>query len=195
MRKLIMAAAVEELNENSIRFTMAELAKRLAVSKSTLYEHFLSKEDLIAAVVESLLDTVRQQDEVIINSGMTIQEKLKALLLTEPNMGGLVSSRFIFDLKRSMPDIWKKCDEYHEYSWKRVETLLSQGVADKYFRPIDLNIAKVIYRATIDKLLHENYLIQNNLTVLDTIKKAMDILYYGLAARETDPFLESDGRR
>ena len=186
MRNRIMMATIEEINENGIKFTMAELAKRLAVSKSTLYEHFASKEELIGTVVDSLLENVRQQAEEIFNSDLNIKEKLKALLLTEPNLGGLISSRFVFDLKRYMPEVWKRCDEYREYSWQRVEALLDQGITTGYLRPIDLAIAKVIYNATINELLHENFLIKNNLTVLDTIGKAMDILYYGMVARETE---------
>lgn len=186
MRNRIMMATIEEINENGIKFTMAELAKRLAVSKSTLYEYFASKEELIGTVVDSLLENVRQQTEKIIDSDLDIKEKLKALLLTEPNLGGLISNRFIFDLKRYLPDVWKRCDAYREYSWQRVEALLGQGITTGYFRPIDLAIAKVIYNATINELLHENFLIRNNLTLLDTIGKAMDILYYGMVARKTE---------
>ncbi|WP_246105445.1 TetR/AcrR family transcriptional regulator [Sporomusa termitida] len=181
-----MMATIEEINENGIKFTMAELAKRLAVSKSTLYEHFASKEELIGTIVDSLLENVRDQAEKILDSDRNIEEKLKELLLTEPNLGGLISSRFVFDLKRYLPEVWKRCDEYREYSWQRVEALLDQGITTGYFRPIDLAIAKVIYNATINELLHENFLIQNNLTVLDTIRRAMDILYYGMVARETE---------
>jgi AcrR family transcriptional regulator len=182
-----MMATIEEINENGIKFTMAELAKRLAVSKSTLYEHFANKEELIGTVVDSLLENVRQQAEEIVNSDLNIKEKVKALLLTEPNLSGLTSSsRFVFDLKRYLPEVWKRCDECREYSWKRVEALLDQGITTGYFRPIDLAIAKVIYNATINELLHENFLIKSNLSVLDTIGKAMDILYYGMVARETE---------
>lgn len=186
MRNRIMTAAIEEINENGIKFTMAELAKRLAVSKSTLYEHFASKEELIGTIVDSLLDNVRRQAEKILDSDLDIKEKLKALLLTEPNLGGLINSRFVFDLKRYLPEVWKSCDEYREYFWRQVEALLDQGIKTGCFRPIDLAITKVIYNAAINELLHENFLIKNNLSLLDTITKAMDILYYGMVARETE---------
>jgi hypothetical protein len=57
---------------------------------------------------------VRQQAEELLNSDLNIKEKLKALLLTEPNLGGLISSSFVFDLKRYLPEVWKRCDEYRE---------------------------------------------------------------------------------
>ena len=40
MRTRIMSAAMEEMNEQGTRFTMAMLAARLGISKRTLYEHF-----------------------------------------------------------------------------------------------------------------------------------------------------------
>jgi len=54
LRNQIMAAALEEINKVGIKFTMSDLVKRLSISKSTLYAHFKSKEEVIGAIVDGL---------------------------------------------------------------------------------------------------------------------------------------------
>lgn len=48
----IIQAFAEELKENGIKFTMDDLARRLGISKRTLYEYFSSKADILDALIE-----------------------------------------------------------------------------------------------------------------------------------------------
>jgi len=58
-----MAAAIDEIYKFGIKFTMSDLVKRLSISKSTLYAHFKSKEELIGAIVDSALASLCQQKQ------------------------------------------------------------------------------------------------------------------------------------
>jgi len=78
---------IEEINESGIKFTMADLATRVAVSKSTLYAHFSSKEELIGEIVNYFLAGIRSYDEGIMNNDkLDFRGKLEALLLGEPKV-------------------------------------------------------------------------------------------------------------
>lgn len=181
LRNRIMMAAIEEINENGIKFTMADLAKRLAVSKSTLYTHFASKEEMVGAIVDSLMTNMQQKDEEIMNNKtLNIQEKLKALLLSEPTVLGGISNRFIIDLKRHLPEEWKKGEQCQERKWQLVECLLNQGSVTGDFRAVDLTITKVMFNATVNELLNQNFLMHSNLTFTDALGKMADILLFGI---------------
>lgn len=183
LRNRIMMATIEEINENGIKFTMADLAKRLAVSKSTLYTYFTSKEEMVGAIVDLLMASMQQQDEEILSNKMlSLHEKLKALLLNEPKILGPISNRFIIELKRYMPEQAKKGDKCHEYKWQLVESLLQQGITNGDFRPVDLTITKVIFNATINELVNPSFLMHSNLTINDALGKMADILYFGIMA-------------
>ena len=179
MRNRIMIAALEEISEFGIKFTMSDLVNRLAMSKSTLYAHFESKEELLGAIVDSLLAGMRQQDEEILNNDvLNIFEKLKALLENRPQMP--ISNRFLLDLKRQFPEEWKKGQQYRDQKGELIESLLIRGMEAGYFRHIDITIVKVIFTATVNELLEQNFLMQNKLSFKEAIGKMADIVFMGI---------------
>ncbi len=185
MRNLIMMATVEEINENGIKFTMADLARRLAVSKSTIYMHFTSKEEIISAVVDYFSDIIRQDDEAVMNDEqLDWHAKFKALFLNESKNAKVISNRFLLDLKRYMPKKWKETEETREHKWQMIETLLKEGMDKEIIRTVDFTVFKIIYHASIEEFLSSNFLMQNNLTVMDAVNKMVDIFYYGLASNQ-----------
>ena len=76
MRSRIITAALVEMDEHGVRFTMNNLAARLGISKRTLYEHFDSKEVLVEAIVDAIIT----QEQRIIG----IMDEIKAALGEAP---------------------------------------------------------------------------------------------------------------
>ena len=60
MRDKIIDATVEEFKQNGLKFTMNDLAKRLGISKKTIYTVFESKQAVLVAVVRSLCGRFKQ---------------------------------------------------------------------------------------------------------------------------------------
>lgn len=181
MREQIILVAMEEMSENGIKFTMTDLARRLQISKTTLYAQFRSKEELVGAILELLLDNFRQQNEEIINnSQLSITEKLKAVMENRPRILATINSNFILTLKRQFPNEWEKGLYFRQEKWQLIEQLIKQGMEEGCFRPIDLTVTKLIFISTANELLNPNFLIQNNLTLNDAIDKMVDILYFGI---------------
>lgn len=181
MRNRIIMETIEEINESGIKFTMANLATRLAVSKSTLYAHFSSKEELIGEIVNYFMTGIRNYDEEIMNNDkLDFRGKLEALLLSEPKVLGLVSNRFILELRRHMPKEWEKKEQCSDQRWQLIESLIKEGINSGFIRSIDLAIFKVIFNAAIDEFFSQKFLAQNNVTPADAIKKMANILYYGM---------------
>lgn len=50
MREKIIDATVEEFKQNGLKFTMNDLAKRLGISKKTIYTVFESKQAVLVAI-------------------------------------------------------------------------------------------------------------------------------------------------
>ncbi|MFD8692862.1 TetR/AcrR family transcriptional regulator [Streptomyces sp. NPDC059651] len=55
-RRLLIAAATEAFAECGVEVTMGEIAQRAGVAKGTVFRHFASKEDLLAAIMLHMLD-------------------------------------------------------------------------------------------------------------------------------------------
>lgn len=57
-RELLLAAAEEEFAERGLSASVADIARRAGIAKSTVFRHFATKEDLIAAIVIEHLETL-----------------------------------------------------------------------------------------------------------------------------------------
>src|SRR5712691_1962437 len=78
---LILQAAEEVLAEKGYHDTsMDEIAARVDVAKGTLYQHFLSKEDLIFALFERQLETTLQTVEQIVATALPARTRLEHIL-------------------------------------------------------------------------------------------------------------------
>ena len=178
---------IEEVNESGIKFTMADLATRLAVSKSTLYAHFSSKEELISETVNYFIDGIRSYDEAIMNNDkLDFRGKLEALLLGEPKVLGLISNRFILELRRHMPKEWEKKEQFRDQRWQIIESLIREGINSGFIRSIDLAILKTVFHAAMDEFFSQKFLAQNNFTSTDAIRKMANMLYYGMVVPRCD---------
>ncbi|HWR08253.1 TetR/AcrR family transcriptional regulator [Sporomusa sp.] len=178
MRNQIIAAAIEDINKFGIKFTMSDLVKRLSISKSTLYAHFKSKEEVIGAIVDLALASLRQQrQDILENNTLHVPEKLKAVLLAHPPMD--VSMGFMFDLKRHFPEEWNKIQQSRNEKWEIIESLITQGIEAGYFRAIDsldLTILRIIFDATTKELMDQSFSVNNSISFTDSMHKIADVL-------------------
>ncbi|MGW0085815.1 TetR/AcrR family transcriptional regulator [Streptomyces sp. NPDC003393] len=55
-RRLLLAAATEAFAECGVDVSMNEIAQRAGVAKGTVFRHFATKDDLLAAIMQQLLD-------------------------------------------------------------------------------------------------------------------------------------------
>ena len=180
MRDQILAAAIEEITESGLKFTMNDLVKRLSISKSTLYAHFRSKEDLVGAVMDLSLASVRQKEKSILDDDSSnVAEKLQALTAIYPPM--TISFRVMHDLKRYFPKEWEKGEQHRIEKWKTIESLLNQGIEAGYFRPVDLTMLSIILNSTAKELMDDqDFFIHNPLSFHDAMNKVADILLWGI---------------
>ncbi|HWP97220.1 MAG TPA: TetR/AcrR family transcriptional regulator [Syntrophomonadaceae bacterium] len=179
MRNQIMAAAIEEITEFGIKFTMSDLVKRLSISKSTLYAHFKSKEELIGAIIDDSLTTMRQNEKNILdNNTLNVIEKLKALSVIHPPL--TINIRVMLDLKRYFTEEWVKIQQHSIEKWETIEFLIKQGIADGYFRSIDLAILRTIFNGAEKELMDQSFFIHNSLSFNDAMNQVSDILFRGI---------------
>jgi AcrR family transcriptional regulator len=195
VRDVIVIKALQQINEQGLKFTTAGLAQKLGVSKRALYQHFNSKEDLLGAVFDSILNDLRQQiSRIALDENLDPVEQLKALMLASPKAQGPLTEQVINDVKRFMPNQWEKFEKYFEDKWEKIELVINQGVERGLFRPVNLTILQKIYMGTVEKLSDFNFLMQNNSTLRNVITETAEILVYGIMApdcRDTRPISQA----
>lgn len=180
MRNRIIMAAVEEINLRGFKFTMSDLTKRLSISKSSLYENFSSKEELIGTILDMVLNDLRAQEKKIYNSSLPIIEKLKAILLITPEVFEPFHNRVYDDLRLTYPEEWKKIIKFRKERMDRLADLLHQGMETGTIRRVNRSVVQQIIVSTMNDLMNYRFLAENNMTYSDAVAAMLDIVIHGL---------------
>lgn len=67
-RELLLAAAADEFAERGLDASVADIAHRAGVGKGTVFRHFATKDDLIAAIVLDRIDALNAAGERLLEA-------------------------------------------------------------------------------------------------------------------------------
>ncbi|OOQ43466.1 TetR family transcriptional regulator [Pseudomonas fluorescens] len=88
-RQAIIHAAINEFRDNGFEITsMDKIAATAGVSKRTVYNHFPSKEELFAEILNQLWTRVTAEQETAYRPDLPLREQLRGLLMAKLQMLG-----------------------------------------------------------------------------------------------------------
>lgn len=67
-RQLLLAAAADEFAERGLDASVADIARRAGVGKGTVFRHFATKDDLLAAIVLDRVDALNAAGERLLDA-------------------------------------------------------------------------------------------------------------------------------
>lgn len=105
----IVTAAREHFFAHGLRsVTMDDLAAELGMSKKTLYAEFLSKTDLLRAVLLDKFRSVEAElDHIMAQSSVNALAELQQLLACMQRHTGEIQPSFVRDIRREAPELFK----------------------------------------------------------------------------------------
>ena len=134
-REDLIEKCTEIFTTYGVKVSMDEMSRMLGVSKRTLYEFFDSKENLIYECINFIIARMQLLvDTHLLNSENNVIEKL--FPMTNPKLQKMFVSdnRFLMDVKRLHPDIFKQTFEKHIESYKnRIIGVIKEGMAEGVF--------------------------------------------------------------
>ncbi len=187
---LILQVAQEVLIEKGYYETsIDEIAARVGISKGTVYLHFPSKEDLVAAIFERDTQKLVERVETILSSALTARGKMEAILqflsgsLFNQRMQLLYSlsdsaelRRTFLEKKACMRDIWEQLSA-------RMTSVLEEGKAAGEF---DKTIPTAVMLSAFFSLLvprsHERLMVEGQMSTEEVTKYLGRIYFKGIAA-------------
>ena len=123
IREQILQAAIDELRVHGPNFHMDDLARRLRISKRTLYEHFSSKQEMIIEALYSLMDEVYTRHvKLLQNQELTAEEKLIEYFNVNAS-GKVFSMRKAKEIFTKMPEICATMQTYSKRDWQILEQI------------------------------------------------------------------------
>ena len=149
LRERILKIAGEQfLSQGFYKVSIDSLVAELRTSKSSIYKFFSSKEDLVATLVDQLNGIInRQLEQIVEHPELGFEDKLLRTTRFTGKLLGLVSDRFLEDLRIHTPDLW---ESYQRERQRRIQTyyrrLFEQGVREGLVRDdIDLQLLILAY--------------------------------------------------
>ena len=169
---------MEEVKLRGFKFTMSDLVRRLSISKSSLYKQIPSKDALIAAIVDTVLNDFQTQEKKIYHADLSIVQKLQAVLTITSSTFEPFHNRVYDDLRIIYPKQWEKVAQFRKERMNRLTTLLTNGINAGSIRPINIGVIQHLLNST--DFTNYSFLVENNMTYPDAVADMLDILLHGI---------------
>lgn len=184
-RDKVAAAALDAFEQHGIRFTMDDLARRLRMSKRTIYEQVGTKEDVIALVINQAFASIKQQEEAIVaDPALDVLTKLKRVITAMPARADLADPAVIVQVREAYPAMYDLIVKHLSGGWDTAQGLIDEATRAGLLRPVRPLVLREILLATMEQMLRDDFLHTAGLTHEEALTEVVDIVFRGL---ETTP--------
>lgn len=181
----ILIAVMEEFNEYGIRFTMEGLAKRLQVSKKTIYQYYGDKESLFLEAVNECFYEIKKSEAQIMNDpNLGLIDKIHRVIIVLPEKYKAVNFQKIYCLSTTHPKLFSIIKDRIESDWEPTLNLLKQAIEQGLIYPVDLVILKTMISASIEAFLMNDVLDKNQIAYTKALEDMITIIMNGIVVRQ-----------
>lgn len=181
LKDRVLNAAAESFEEHGVRFTMDDLARRLAMSKRTIYEQVGKKEDVIAMVINETFANIEAQERAILDDpSLDVLTKLKRILTVEPSRAEFVNPDLVAQLHDSYPAMYELIVEHLSAGWDDTLSLVEEATRQGLLRPVRPLLLREILLAVTEQMLRDDFLASAGLTHAEALAEVVDIVFRGL---------------
>lgn len=145
------------------KVTMEEVAKKLGISKKTLYRHFDSKGTIMKEISQSFSDELGAGvEDIVSDPNLEYPVKLRRMLnFVALKLSG-INHHLMEDLHNNLPDVWQELNRFiMDGAFKRFSRLIKEGL-DKGMINDKVNPGMIValYACAIQYLLDPDFIDQ-----------------------------------
>jgi AcrR family transcriptional regulator len=166
--------------------TMDDIARHLAVSKKTLYQHFADKDDLVYKMSEMYLErTFHQYEEIAKSSNNSIEELSKISVCMKRDLENLNPS-MLFDLQKYHHKAWGLYNEHKvKIISQSVVRNIRQGVSDGFYRAdINPDIMAITRLILIEAAFNPELFPKDRFNFIEVQTQLFDLFVHGLCTEK-----------
>ena len=171
--------------EDLAKLSIEEIAKLADKSKSTIYDYFESKEDILLAAcqtrIHALMNVIKSR-EGLSGSPVQIYEYLMERF-TEEISG--ISISFLFQIKSYYPKAWKAINELTENFVALLKELYSLGIKEGYYQPLSVELLAHLDRYFVTEIVtNPGIFSDDSYTLTDLVSDYLKLRLTGLMIRK-----------
>jgi AcrR family transcriptional regulator len=178
----ILEVGFDSVAETGVRaFTVESLAKRLAMSKKTIYKFFPTKEKLIRSIMQFVFTQINSTfNKVMVEEPNPAVQFIK-IMETIAKFAGRAPVDKIAELKSLYPDIWKEIESFRLSHQDDFYTILHDAQEQGLARDdINMRSASIIYINIINSTFQPEFFLKNDLPIRETIRGFVQVVARGI---------------
>ena len=177
----IASIALSFFNKKGFQKTsMREIAEAAAMGKSSLYDFFTAKDEIVVFIVEEKMKNLLQDTRNIITLNLSPTSCLKKLMemnltYTKENSGLLL---WVKSEERFLAAAYQKRLKKLHYDYQDMfQSVIERGISDGFFRNTDSSLAT---RLLINSMLSIVYTTRSSNSPEDMLNMTLDIFLFGI---------------
>lgn len=185
-QRILNLAKQKFLKSGFYKVSMDSLAQELRTSKSSLYNHFSSKDDLVKAVMVSINSEINSKlDEIIDDDKLSFKGKLVSISDFTRDLLLNVSEEFLRDLEINTPEIWdyyqiNRIERIDKYYRRLFEIGINEGIIRN---DINIDIIIAIYFNLMELPLKNKYIEFLNMNSQNVYDDVTDVFLNGIISK------------
>ncbi|GGZ30337.1 hypothetical protein GCM10007049_23770 [Echinicola pacifica] len=175
--------------------TMDDIAKKLGMSKKTVYQYFPGKRELLEASFDLLKTNLSIKVETILeNEEMTFLMKLRSMLTAIAKDLGPINPELLADMRDQVPEVWSQLEDYIRTSaYLRFQRLIQSGIDQGLVGShVNKSMVVLLYASAIQNLIDPKFLSQFPGEMVNSLKinpakvydQAISIIFEGILTPE-----------
>ena len=181
LKERIMDATVFEVNEKGLTFTMDDVARRLKISKKTIYTVFRDKETLCMETVDYCFAEIKKAEQEIAGSTeLSIQEKIKKIIVALPERYREIDFHKLQGGREKYPRVYKRMVEKLHGGWETTIALLKEGISCGELKPFPIPVFRCMVESTIEAFLESDTLSNVGCSYEEALEDMVAILWEGI---------------
>lgn len=181
LEEKIVNAAIDTFAECGLKFTMDDIAKRIRISKKTIYGVYKTKEDMLFAVVDYCFADIKANERKLSeDESLDIVEKIKQVMIVLPDRYKGIGLSNLAGLKDKFPKVYQRIEHYLATDWDGTIALLKQGMKEGKIRKVQIPILKAAFESTIESFMISDVLVENKISYEAAMQELIDMLVEGI---------------
>ncbi len=168
--------------ENGVRnFSMSQLANDFNVSKTTLYNHFESKEEMVEKALDYKLSVIGEYESVLENITLPYKERYRKAMLFFCVQSYDVSSRLLNEIRFYYPELWKKVVVFQKNVLLNLQSFFKIGIdIGEFKKEVNPLLLSLEDQQFFELLSNHEILERNDIDVLTAFNHHFQTKFYGI---------------
>jgi AcrR family transcriptional regulator len=171
------------LGRGFVRVTADDIARRLGISKATLYRSFPSKEAILRAVTQQIMtEIIARVEELLADPRLGLPEKLAALFAYVGRRISEFGPHLVRDMQRSAPRVWKEIDDFRgDKINKNFRRILESGRREGLFRgDVDEDFLLRTFTFLIGEFVNPEAILRSGRSPAQAFESVIKVFFQGI---------------